>query len=109
MVESTDTAQSISPDVRRGLDLLKQTLPGPVTGPQSVPFVDRLPRTEPFRQVTPLNTRSHPVQNPVDHLPVVPPAATTPVADRQERPQLFPLGITQITPPHVHINDPDMK
>lgn len=36
---------------------------------------------------------------------VIPPPATTPVADRQERPQPFPLGITQITPPHVHIND----
>jgi hypothetical protein len=95
--------------VRRGLDLLEQTLPGPVTGPQPVPFVDRFPGPEPLRQVTPLNTRPHPVQNPVNHLSVVPPPATTPVADRQERLQPFPLGITQITPPHVHINDTVVK
>lgn len=92
-----------------GLDLLEQTLPRPVTRPQPVPFIDGLPQAEPFGQVTPLNTGPDPVQNPVDHLPMIPPPATTPVADRQERPQPFPLGITQITPPHVHINDPDMN
>ncbi|ADI12949.1 hypothetical protein SBI_09831 [Streptomyces bingchenggensis BCW-1] len=43
---------------------------------------------------------------PVDHLRVIPPPATTPAADRQERPQPFPLGVRQITPPHVHINNP---
>jgi hypothetical protein len=41
------------------------------------------------------------VQDPVDHLPVIPPPAAPAVADRQERPQPFPLGITQITPPHA--------
>jgi len=92
--------------VGRGLNLLEQTLPRPVGRPQPVPFVNRLPRPEPFRQVTPVNTGPHPVQNPVDHLPVIPPPATTPVTDRQERPQPFPLGITQITPPHTHRNDP---
>jgi hypothetical protein len=92
-----------------GLDLLEQTFPGPVTRPQSVPFVDGLPRAEPFGQVTPRNAGPDPVQNPVDHLPVITPPATTPVADRQERPQPFPLSITQITPPHVHINDLDTK
>nr|WP_247698047.1 hypothetical protein [Streptomyces sp. RK75] len=65
----------------------------------------RLPRAEPFGQVTPLHAGPHPVQNPVDHLPVVPPPATTTVAGWQERPQPFLLGISQITPPHVHIND----
>lgn len=45
------------------------------------------------------------------HVPVdlIPPPATTPVTDRQGRPQPLPLGITQITPPQVHSNDPDMK
>ncbi|MFJ9648963.1 hypothetical protein [Streptomyces sp. NPDC101206] len=44
-----------------------------------------------------------------DHLPVITPPATTPVADKQERPQPFPLGIAQITPPHVRINDLDAE
>jgi hypothetical protein len=70
-----------------------------------VAFIDRLPRAESSGQLTPLNARPHSVQNPVDHLPVIPPPAATPVADRQERPQPFPLGIRQIAPPHVHITD----
>ncbi|MGW8358935.1 hypothetical protein, partial [Streptomyces wedmorensis] len=47
------------------------------------------------------------MQNPVDHLPMVPPSATTVVTDGQERLEPFPLGIRQIAPPHVHINDAD--
>lgn len=88
-----------------GLDLLEQPLPGTVGGPQAMAFIDGLPRAEPFGQVTPLHAGPHPVQNPVDHLPVIPPPPTTLVADRQERPQPFPLGIRQIAPPHVHTND----
>jgi hypothetical protein len=95
--------------VGRGLDLLEQTLPRPVGRPQPVPFINSLPRPKPFGQVTPLHAGPHAVQNPVDHLPVVPPPATTPVADRQERPQPFPLSITQITPPHGRKNDPDRR
>lgn len=86
----------------RGLNLLQQTLPRPVGRPQPVAFVDRLPRPEPFRQVTPLHTGPHPVQNPADHLPVIPPPATTLVADRQEQPQPCPLRFCQVTPPHAH-------
>lgn len=48
---------------------------------QPVPFVDGLPRPEPFGQVTPLNARPHPVRNPIGHLPVIPPPATTPVGN----------------------------
>ncbi|MFJ1551083.1 transposase [Streptomyces sp. NPDC088246] len=58
------------------------------------------------RQTTAGRTKKeimHPMQNPVDHLPVIPPLATTTVADRQERPQPFPLGIRQITPPTVRM------
>lgn len=88
-----------------GLDLLEQAFPRSVGRPQAVAFIHRLPWAEPFGQVTPLNAGPHPVRNPVDHLPVIPPPATTPVADRQERPQPFPLGIRPIAPPHVHIND----
>ncbi len=68
-------------------------------------FIDRLPWPKPFRQVPPLHAGPNPVQNPVDHLSMVPPPAATPVTDRQKRPQPVPLGITQIVPPHVHIND----
>ncbi len=46
-----------------GLDLLEQTLPGSVGRSQTVPFVDGLPRPEPFEQVTPLHCGPHPVQN----------------------------------------------
>lgn len=95
--------------IGRGLDLLEQKLPRPVGRPQPMALVDGLPRAEPLGQVPPLHPGPHPVQNPVDHLPVLPPPATTPVADRQERPQPFPLGICQITPPHGHINDPRME
>jgi hypothetical protein len=87
--------------VGRGLDLLQQTLPGAVGRPQPVAFIDRLPRTEPLGQIPPLHPGPHPVQDPVDHLPVIPPPATTPVADRKERPQPFPLAIRQVTPPHA--------
>ncbi|RKT08626.1 hypothetical protein BX286_6737 [Streptomyces sp. 3211.6] len=94
--------------VRRGLDLLKKTLPRSVCGPQPVAFVDGLPWAEPFGQVTPLNAGPYAVQNPVDHLAMIPPPATTSVADRQVRPQPFPLGICQITPPHVHMRSSHM-
>jgi hypothetical protein len=33
---------------------------------------------------------------------VIPPAATTPVADRQDRPQPGPLGVRWIAPSHAH-------
>jgi hypothetical protein len=33
---------------------------------------------------------------------VIPPAATTLVADRQDRPQPGPLGVRWIAPPHAH-------
>ncbi|WP_407549074.1 hypothetical protein QOM21_08155 [Streptomyces sp. Pv4-95] len=36
-------------------------------------------------------------------------AAATPVADRQEWPQPFPLGIRQITPPHTRNNVPSQR
>ncbi|GHI25931.1 hypothetical protein Shyd_73020 [Streptomyces hydrogenans] len=44
------------------------------------------------------------MQDPVDHLPVIPPPAATPVADRQETAAAVPLDITQITPPHAPFN-----
>ena len=102
-----DVPVDLACGVGRGLDLLERTFPGSVGRPQAVAFVDGLPRPETFGQVTPLHPGPHSVQNPVDHLPVIAPPATTPVTDRQERPQSFPFSIAQVTPPHVHINDAD--
>lgn len=84
-------------------------VPSAVSRPQTVSFVDGLPRAEPFRQVTPLHARPNPVQNPADHLPMVPPPAITPVADGQERTESFPLGIAQIAPPRTRVNTPGTR
>lgn len=65
--------------VGRGLDLLEKAFPGSVSRPKAMAFLNGLPRPEPFGQVTPLNSGPHPVQDPVDHLPVIPPPATTTV------------------------------
>lgn len=100
-----DVPVNLACGIGRGLDLLEQTLLGAVGGPRAVAFVDGLPRPATFWQITPLHSGPQPVQNPIDHLPVIPPPATTPIGHRQERPKLFPLGIRQITPPHAHRND----
>lgn len=47
--------------------------------------------------------RSAPGEESVAHLQVITPPAATPVTDWRERPQSFPLCITQFTPPHVHL------
>lgn len=104
-----DVPVDLARGIRRGLDLLEQAFLGSVSRPQAVAFVDGLPRTEPFGKIAPLHSGPHPVQDPVEHLPVIPPPATTPVADRQQWPQPFPLGIAQIAPPHVHRNDSGME
>lgn len=99
-------SQSISPAASGlGLDLLEKAFPGAVGGPQPVAFIDCLPRAEPVGQVTPLSLGPHLVQNPVNHLPVILPPTTTPVAHRQEQPQPFSLRVTQITPSHAQNND----
>lgn len=102
-----DVPVDLTRGIGRGLDIPQQTLPRSVPRPQQVPFIDRLPRPEPFRQITPLHPGPHPVQNAVDHLPVIPPPATAPIADRRERPQPFSLRVAEIAPPHVPINDPN--
>ena len=84
-----------------GLDLLDQPFPGTVGQPQPVPLVDRLPRSEAFAQVTPVQPRSVPGTR-FRRSPAGDPAtARTGHAHRQERPQPFPLSIRQITPPHT--------
>lgn len=92
-------------DVGSGLDLLQQTLPRDVGRPQPVALIDGLPGAEPLGKIPPMHPTSHPVQDPIDHLSMIPPSATTAIAHRQERPQPFPLGICQIAAPHAHNND----
>lgn len=94
--------------VSHRLNLLQKAFPCAIGGPPSVTFIDGLPRSESFRQVTPLDPGPDPVQDPVDHLPVVPPPATTAVAHRQKRSQLFPFQITQVPPTrHIQGNESD--
>jgi hypothetical protein len=104
-----DVPVDVTGRVVRRLDLLQQPLPCPVRRPLPKTFVDGLPRPEPLRKVTPVHPGSHPVEDPVDHLPVIPPPATTAIADRQERPQSFPLRIRQVTPPHTQDNEPEVR
>ncbi|MCU7827239.1 hypothetical protein KSNIM_37520 [Kitasatospora sp. DSM 101779] len=47
--------------------------------------------------ITPLHTSPDLLQHPVDHLPVIPPPITTPVAHRQKRLKPQPLSVSQIT------------
>lgn len=85
-----DVPVDLARGVSLGLQLPEQAFPGAVRRPQSVPFINRLPRTEPFWQVTPLNTGPHPVQNPVDHLPVIPPPAALRTRPQPHRRDLVP-------------------
>lgn len=73
----------------RGLDTLQHALPGPVSRPQPVPFVDRFPRFEVFWQVTLLHPSPCPIQVAVDAPAVVPPPAAPADTHGQERPQLI--------------------
>jgi hypothetical protein len=71
-------------------------------------LVDRFPWSVPLRQITPLHPGPHPMRDPVDHLPVIPPPATTTITHRQEWPQPFPLGIGLVTPVYRHIQNNDL-
>src|SRR4029077_10122788 len=80
---------------------VEQISPGPVRGPQPMALVHGLPRAEPLWKVAPVRPGPDPVENPVDHLSVITPPSAPPIADRQKRPQLLPLSVCQITPPHA--------
>ena len=84
-----------------GLDLLEQVFPGAVRRPQPMALVHGLPRAEPLGKVAPVRPGPDPVENPVDHLSVITPPSAPPIADRQKRPQLLPLSVCKITPPHA--------
>ena len=88
-----DVPVDLTGRVGGSLDLLEQEFPGAVCRPQPVTLIDRLPRTVPLGQIAPVRPGANPVQDAVDHLPVITPPATPPVTDRQKRSQLLPLGI----------------
>lgn len=62
-------------------------------------LVDGLPAPEPLRQVPPWDARTDPEQDPVDHHPVVTPAAASTPGLWQMRRQSRPLFVGQIAPP----------
>lgn len=78
------------------LDFLEQAGLGPVRFPPGEPLIDRLPRPEPFRQVTPWSTRPQPPQHPADHLPVIPPRPTKSV-------EIHPLNQSAVDRPRQRV------
>ena len=84
--------------------------PGAVLGPTPEPFMRCLPRPVPLRHVPPRRPGSLHPADPVDHLPVIPPPATTAALLRQQRLQNRPLTISQIETRHtdltIHHHDP---
>jgi hypothetical protein len=67
-----------------GLEVVEQSFPGAIGRPAQVALVDGLPRAERFREFSPLHPGAKPVDDPVDHLAVVPPQAASVVAHRQQ-------------------------
>src|SRR6266566_964511 len=63
-----------------------------------MPVIDGLPVPEPLRQVPPRAPRPSPVEDPVDHHPVIVPPAPLPRLARQHRLQQCPLRTGQIMP-----------
>lgn len=112
----------VGPDIRRvdrerplqGADrvilddhVLKDLLPGAILGPDPQSFVQRLPRPVLLRHVPPRRPGPQPPQDPVDHLPVIPPPATpTTIRRRQQRLDPRPRHIRQLTTPNTH--EPDI-
>jgi len=81
-----------------GPQRIQDHLPRPVPGPAAMPVVHRLPVPEPLRQVPPRAPRPGPVEDPVDHHPVVIPPVPLPRMSGQQRRQQRPLRTGQIMP-----------
>src|SRR5271169_7208126 len=75
---------------------VQDRLPGPVQRPAAMPVIDRLPVPEALRQITPGAPRPGTEEDPIDHLPVIGPPATSRRITRQEHPQALPLLIGQV-------------
>src|SRR6516225_10503060 len=74
-------------------------LPRPIPRPAAMPVIDGLPVPEPLRQVPPRVARTGPVEDPVDHQPVIIPPVPLPRMPRQQRLQPRPFRITEVMPP----------
>jgi|SRR4051812_6745218 hypothetical protein len=86
-----DSTLGVSMGQQRGQDVV----PGPVCAEPFVSLPHRLPRAELNRQITPRDRGAIPVDDSLDHLSVITERATLPpAAARQQRGDLFPLGIT---------------
>ena len=57
---------------------IQDHLPGPIAGPAAMPVINRLPVPEPLRQIPPRVTRTGPVEDPVNHQPVIIPPVPLP-------------------------------
>jgi hypothetical protein len=88
-----------------GLHPLFDPGPGPVLFPPREPVVAGLAWSVTFRNLVPLRAVLDPPQDPIDHLPVIaPPATTLRLHAGQQRLQSSPLVIAEIAS-HDTIND----
>src|SRR5262249_17700416 len=78
------------------LKLLQDLLPRTVQRPAAMPVVRGLPVAVPGRQVAPHSARPRPMEDPVDHRPVIIPPRPVHVLRRQQRHQPHPLLISQV-------------
>ena len=97
MVESTLTSQSINPAVSASASRVCQDLvPGAVPGEAAVPLPHGLPRPELLRHVPPRHPGAVPVDDPVDHLPMITKRlAPLPIRGRHQRRDPRPLRVGQ--------------
>lgn len=72
----TPSRAGVTPDVRVRLAVGWERVSGPPRAARGSGR-DRFPGPEPFRQIPPLHTRSHPVEDTVDHSTVITPPAPT--------------------------------
>src|SRR5215510_14690814 len=75
---------------------IQDLLPPTVQRPAAMPVVRGLPVAIPGRQVAPHSARPRPMEDPVDHRPVIIPPRPVHVLRRQQRHQPHPLLISQI-------------
>ena len=83
--------------IRVGQQLGQDPVPGAVPSQAPVPLPHRLPRTELRRQVTPGDPGAVPVDDPLDHLPVITKRlALLAIRRRHQRRDQFPLRVGHV-------------
>jgi len=91
-----DVADSVVLDLHR----LQQPRPGAVLIPAFPPLITGLPGPVPLWNIPPRRTRPQPPQDPVHHLPMIPPPTPPPVGHRQQRLNRRPRSLGQLTTTH---------